>query len=79
MIVLNNTQAEKLKPCPFCGSKNVKLYVFDCQSRSGVRCEECGISVSITNDMTLLSNKNRVKIWTKNAIKVWNTRKYTEV
>ena len=78
-MVLNNTKTEKLKPCPFCGSKNVKLYVFDCQSLSGVQCAECGIDVNISNDMTLLSNKNRVKMWTKNVIKVWNTRKYTEV
>ena len=76
--MLNNKKVEKLKPCPFCGSDNLELHVFDYDHRSSIVCNNCRIYVSIANDINLISNKNRVQIWTKNAVKVWNTRKYTK-
>ena len=32
----------ELKPCPFCGSKNVKIHVG--YSHSYIRCEDCIVS-----------------------------------
>lgn len=42
---------EKLKPCPFCGSENLKYSRF----MSGVRCNECGAMspASLTKDSSI--------------------------
>jgi len=57
----------ELKPCPFCGSKSITVYIYkgSLLPLFSAECEECGC---------LLSGFDTKE----NAIKAWNRRKQDE-
>lgn len=63
-----------LKPCPFCGSNNLKLYTFERNDipkykwRTHVVCLEC-FGGTVNHDLDCTENESR-----DNAIKAWNRR-----
>ena len=70
---------EKLKPCPFCGTKvEVRKEAMwhgshgykDCY-RYDVRCQECGCRISMRNTDTINRTDRKAK---QNAIEAWNRR-----
>lgn len=50
-----------LRPCPFCGSSNVAIFVYNIVPYPKVRCKKCGCE---TKEMKLISS----------AVRVWNRR-----
>lgn len=53
----------KLKPCPFCGSKEAYL-ARNCYGQNYVRCPNCGASVW-GKDSEAPSEKQIVEIWNR--------------
>lgn len=79
--------AEKLKPCPLCGSTDLKHYARDYRGnplkRAVVRCESCGCTVdALSNDAAYLFDKyewpDARKVATEQAMRRaaerWNRR-----
>jgi Lar family restriction alleviation protein len=64
------TQMSDLKPCPFCGGNEVKLYIDDGLGVFSyyyeIVCRHCGLS-----NKSIYANRDRVE---NAAIKHWNTR-----
>lgn len=60
----------ELKPCPFCGSKNIDYGICTgtLQGFGYVQCEECGAEIS---EITECKNANT-------AIEAWNKRSETK-
>lgn len=55
----------KLKPCPFCGSKNIKLYHTECEVNG--ECQNCGAS----SGYRIFWGKKPTK---EEAAEAWNRR-----
>lgn len=51
----------KLKPCPFCGCKNVQIYSYDETTDEEAflycHCPDCGSSTAICNDEKIAAEK----------------------
>lgn len=68
---------DKLKPCPFCGSKEVGMakavgHIFARKYQGKVRaicCKKCGVNGGIFNTLAM-----SVEEAEKNAIQSWNRR-----
>lgn len=73
---MSDTSDIKLKPCPFCGSQNVRLSVIEDTPHSYVTCNSCRISVEIKNDMKI--HKDKLNTLKRVVAKIWNTRNYKE-
>lgn len=63
------THSETLKPCPFCGSDNIKLTP-SLMATDNVECRKCWAQGPIVH-----SDINNKDINQKKAINAWNTRK----
>ena len=50
---------EKLKPCPFCGGKNIRIWK---TSAPFVSCDDC-----LANTRCALTKKEAVKYWNRRA------------
>lgn len=65
--------SEELKPCPFCGSKDIKFAAFDAKDGGVVlcmmciKCEACGPTVD--------PRPNEGEAEYNDAISAWNRRK----
>jgi Lar family restriction alleviation protein len=58
---------DKIRPCPFCGSKNIKVFNFD---KYGFYCGGClsqGPAQNKTKKQAIASWNNRAKGWGKTA------------
>ena len=53
---------EKLKPCPFCGSENVKAFTDDIQALSWVECLSCHGMM-----MNLGTEEENIEAWNRRA------------
>ena len=62
---------EQLKPCPFCGSTNVKIFAW---SDGGicVKCLDCYCQTQASNDMCI-SDAKRQSAFEK-IVEAWNRR-----
>lgn len=63
---------EKLKPCPFCGSTDIKFAVFDAEDEGSVlcmTCKKCGACGPIMDPMP-----NDGELEFQQATKAWNRR-----
>ncbi len=56
---------QKLKPCPFCGSKEAYLAV-NCYGQNSVRCPNCG-AVVWGNDNESPTKKRAIELWNRRA------------
>lgn len=63
----------ELKPCPFCGSKDIKFSAFDAEDDSIIvcmmcrKCEACGPTVEPTPNDGDLEYKKAVRAWNRRA------------
>jgi Lar family restriction alleviation protein len=56
---------EKLKPCPFCGSENIRLYGGNfLGDHCGVVCEDCGAQ-SKTNILLVKGEEKAIEAWNR--------------
>ena len=64
---MNKSDKETLKPCPFCGSNKVQLYVCPNEVKTAyvVQCIDCGASSAYMHSR-------------KDAIEMWNRRNENE-
>ena len=59
----------KLKPCPFCGSKDVTLYEHDDFGGAFyVMCECCGATIGTTLDNMSCDEEEIVEMWNKRVV-----------
>ena len=67
--------SKKLKPCPFCGSKDVKIYSY---SDGGicVKCLDCYCQTQACNDFNIAGAKKQSAYET--VVEAWNRREKSE-
>ena len=66
----------ELKPCPFCGSTDIKLYAFDIAPECSIECQKCG--ATIQSEVRWKEKESIVKHderCLKKLTKKWNRRK----
>lgn len=72
--------SETLKPCPFCGSKDLTVSQRGTESNkvrvSGVLCEKCGASITtrVLREPDAITGAWSSEWLKKEIIKRWNTR-----
>ena len=61
----------KLKPCPFCGSKNVKQAITYLKPVPEIFCNECGVEVRcVYDDVRIAWNRRNEEVkWRKEMLK----------
>lgn len=61
----------RLKPCPFCGSKDVKQAITYLKPVSEIFCNECGVEVRCVYDeiRTVWNRRNEEVKWRKEMLK----------
>lgn len=61
----------RLKPCPFCGSKDVKQAITYLKPVSEIFCNECGVEVRCVYDeiRTAWNRRSEEVKWRKEALK----------
>lgn len=68
--------SKKLKPCPFCGSKNLYIGNFDGPLEDGmtvyIRCLDCG--ATIEGEGVNEDEDTRYKWGLDDAMRLWNRR-----
>lgn len=59
---MNKSDEETLKPCPFCGSNEVQLYVClnEIKTAYVVQCIDCGASSAY-----MYSRKDAIEMWNR--------------
>ncbi len=60
---------EDLKPCPFCGGKNINIYELKILPAMNIVCENCGVDVDF--GYSKFKTKQAIR---NNTIKLWNKR-----
>jgi hypothetical protein len=66
---------KELKPCPFCGSEDIKMSAFDISPECSVDCQQCGACIfdSVPWRMFDTVKSHDKRCW-KKLIKKWNRR-----
>ena len=61
----------KLKPCPFCGSKNISIHIWEIMESFFIMCKDCPARME-----DMIEGKDGINKPTnlKDAIKYWNRR-----
>lgn len=67
---------EKLKPCPFCGGTNIKMYGGICLTMGTIECEDCGayFEVEIDIDTKKMTEDECTDKLCDELMKCWNRR-----
>lgn len=55
---------KQLKPCPFCGSKNVKVHGYD---KFWVECEECNCEGPSPSTGVFYDEESAIAAWNRRA------------
>ena len=68
---------KELKPCPFCGSKNIKIYKSGMLAAHSITCEDCHAMFQDEYERTP-GGKWVYRKSLKDLVKLWNTRPVEE-
>ena len=65
----------ELKPCPFCGNSDIRIFAFNVTSDCGIECGKCGANISTeVHWKKSETTKSHDKRCQKILIKLWNRR-----
>ena len=64
--------SEELKPCPFCGSKDIKFAVFDAKDGGAIACMMCKICEACGPTVDTRPTEGEAEY--NDAISAWNRR-----
>ena len=64
----------KLKPCPFCGAKKIKVGTFSIVPDGFVECKKCGVRFDFRVDWGNMPQEEHDKQILIKAGKLWNRR-----
>lgn len=65
----------ELKPCPFCGGTDIKMYAYSIAPECSVECQQCGARIDASVPWRRIDTEalHDHKCWKKLA-KKWNRR-----